>query len=226
MFWAFWIMLTCFILNCNSLQKQDKWKKVWNLTCNNGAELITFQETYLTSKLEKSFGLFAQAFDIFYSHGMSQSAGILVAVKRNLGFTVLKTQNIQGYALCLDFNSQSEGFRVIAIYAPPDRHQCQSFFDTIATWILPGQTYILGDFNSVTDPVDRVSGKLDVTSSLLYDLLTSNELLEPPSRRTFTYQHPSAANRKSRINRIYIPLGTSDHILPIHSGANVLITCQ
>ncbi len=81
MFWVLWIMLTCFTLNCNGLQKQEKWKQVWNLAYNNSAELISFQETHLTTKLEKSFGLCAQAFDIHYSHGTSQSIGIFVAVK-------------------------------------------------------------------------------------------------------------------------------------------------
>ncbi len=125
--------------------------------------------------------------------------------------TVLRMQDIQGHALCLDISSKLDEFHVIAVYAPPDGNQCESFFDTIATWILPGQTYVLGDFNSVTDPTDRVSGKLDVTSSLLYDLLSSNELLEPPGGHTFTYQHPSVANRKSRIDRIYVPCSALDH---------------
>ncbi len=79
MFW--WIMLVSLTLNCNGLQKQEKWTQVWSLAKHAGAKMITFQETHLTKQLEKKFGLCAQAFDIFYLHGTSQSTGILVAIK-------------------------------------------------------------------------------------------------------------------------------------------------
>ena len=81
-----WMVLTCFSLNCNGLHDLGKWPQVWCLALTSGADVITFQETHLTKDQERSFGLFAQGFDKFYSHGSTQSGGILVAVCRTSDF--------------------------------------------------------------------------------------------------------------------------------------------
>ncbi len=68
------------------------------------------------------------------------------------------------------------------------------------------QTVLLGDFNSVIDRMDRVSGNLDQTSALLHDLLMANSFVEPNGTHhfSFTYHHPSLAMHKSRLDCIYI----------------------
>ncbi len=115
---VWWMMLVSLTLNCNGLQKQEKWHQVWSLAKCTGAELITFQETHLTQQLENKFGLCAQAFGVFDSHGTSQSAAVLVAIKQNLGLHVKYSDKIEGHAICLDVQGESEEFWVISIYAP------------------------------------------------------------------------------------------------------------
>ena len=54
------------------------------------------------------------------------------------------------------------------IYAPPDPHLRGDFFREAFTYV-SDQTVFLGDFNSVIDQTDRVSGNLDLT--LVYTAL-------------------------------------------------------
>ena len=90
--------------------------------------MITFQETYLTQQLENKFSLCAQTFEVFYSHSTSQSAGVLVAIKWNLGLHVKYSDKIEGHAICLDIQGESEEFQVISVYAPNDSRQRKQFF--------------------------------------------------------------------------------------------------
>ncbi len=88
---------------------------------------------------------------------------------------------IDGHTIYLDIQGENEDFQVISVYAPNDIKQRKSFFQQIQDWILPGQTYVLGDFNSVTDTVDRKSGILDVTSRQLdlAQMCELHDLVEP-----------------------------------------------
>ena len=52
--------------------------------------------------MEKRFGLCEQAFEIFYSHSTSQSAGVLVAIKCNIDVHVKYMDRIDGHMICLD----------------------------------------------------------------------------------------------------------------------------
>ncbi len=119
---------------------------------------------------------------------------------------------IDGHAICLDIQGETKDFRVISVYAPNDIKQRKSFFQQIQDWILPGQTYILGDFNSVTDIVDRKSGVLDATSGQLAQMCKLHDLVEPLGAQVFTYQHPTINARKSCIDRIYIPRAFREHL--------------
>ena len=68
------------------------------------------------------------------------------------------------------------------------------------------KTLLLGDFNSVTDSCDRLSGQLDGTSTILHDFLSENGLHEPLGlyKNSFSYFHPSLSNRKSHLDCIYV----------------------
>lgn len=65
---------------------------------------------------------------------------------------------------------------------------------------------VLGDFNSVMDQKDHKSFKLDPTSVQLSSILRTYQLVEPEGvhYQSYTYHHPSLADRKSRLDRIYV----------------------
>ena len=45
-------------------------------------------QTHLTQEQEYSFSLHAQGYEMFFLHGTSQSAGVLLVVRRNTGIIV------------------------------------------------------------------------------------------------------------------------------------------
>ncbi len=65
---------------------------------------------------------------------------------------------------------------------------------------------LLGDFNSVTNSSDRLSGRLDSTSNQLDQLLWEWQVHEPGGTHLscHTYHHPSLGSHKSHLDRIYM----------------------
>ncbi len=94
---------------------------------------------------------------------------------------------------------------LICIYAPADAKNRHIFFEVMSTFLISGKI-LLRDFNSMTDPSDRLSGNLDGTSHMLDVILLNHNFVEIDGshRGTFSYFHPSISSRKSQIDRIYI----------------------
>ena len=87
-------MLTLLMINANSLHDDHKWQDFWFEIPR--LDIICIQQTHLDCTQELSFGLHAQAYDLFYSHGTTNSAGVLIAVKWSVGVIVAKVMEIPG----------------------------------------------------------------------------------------------------------------------------------
>ena len=129
--------------------------------------MVALQETHLTNTLIIKFSLHVQDFAIETSHGTSNSAGVLMAIKWNVGITYQQIGEIAGHALVLDITFQNAQWHCVNVYAPSGVAQHQSFWSEVTKWIIPGEKVILGDFNSVTSANDQASGNLDATSAQL-----------------------------------------------------------
>ena len=66
------------------------------------ADVICLQEMHLTSQQEHAFCLHAPAYDFFFEHGTSNSAGVLTAVKHNKGVIPTKSTSCDGQLLVVD----------------------------------------------------------------------------------------------------------------------------
>ncbi len=124
----FWYMaLTFMMLNINGLHDPKKWMTVWKDIVKK--DIICLQETHLMPDQEFSFQLCAQSYDFFYSHGTSNSCGVLTAVKQSLGIMAIKTVGISGRLLVLDLTLiDSTMIRVINVYASTNSHERLLFF--------------------------------------------------------------------------------------------------
>ena len=184
-----------------------------------------FQETHLTVAQEYAFKLFAPTYDWFFSHGTSNSAGICIGIKQKLRVISNKVGKINRRLLAVDLKGHSN-YRLVTVYAPTDPKERKLFFQEMVSF-LDENTVLAGDFNSVVNDQDRLSGNLDATSGLLEDIIQTHHLSEPsgPHLKTFSYHHPSNHTRKSRIDQIYmnlphdlvrrytLPSGISDHYM-------------
>ncbi len=113
---------------------------------------------------------------------------------------------ITGHALILDLKGD-DSLRLINIYAPPFSKARKQFFEQIEGYC-DVQRFLVGDFNSVVDPVDWLSGNLDNTSAQLYTFLDAKHLVEMQGSHlsVFSYHHPSISSWKSRLDCIYLSM--------------------
>ncbi len=109
-------MLTVITLNINGLHDYKKWSELWKHLLRS--DVICLQEIHLVPKQLFAFKLHAQAYDWFFSLGMSNSAGVVVGVKHSVGVIVNKAGEILGHLLDLDFVNLKQ--HLICIYAPTD----------------------------------------------------------------------------------------------------------
>ena len=80
-------MITAVTLNVNGLRDAGKWSSLWSEIPR--VDVICLQETYLSPDQEFSFQLHAQSYNFYYSHGTTNSAGVII-VKRNCCINVSK----------------------------------------------------------------------------------------------------------------------------------------
>ncbi len=112
-----------------------------------------------------------QSYFFFFSHGTSASAGVCTLVRRLSCVNAVKSGEIPGRLVVVEV-TQHDGrsFHVLNVYAPVESALQQTFFlDLLSHY--SSDMILLGDFNSVTMSCDRLSGRLDVTSLQLDNLL-------------------------------------------------------
>ncbi len=191
--------------NVNGAHDSVKWKDIWSFTPHT--DIICFQETHLCSEQEYSFKLYAQSYDYWFSHGKTNSVGVCVCIHRGLGVNTVKVGEVPGHLLALQLQRDGDGLdlMVTCIYAHSDPVLRSGLFNSLHTHF-QNKIILLGDFNSVTNQYDRLSGSLDTTSACLDQLLWDHHFHEPAGSHlnTFTYHHPSISSRKSCIDRCYI----------------------
>ncbi len=214
------MLFSTITLNVNGIHDPKKWSAVWNSVLSTNLKVIFLQETHLTPDQEYIFARTAPGFNIYHSFGSSNSTGILTAIKRNCGLQVNYVEAKDGCFLHCLVVWEEEIYNLINIYAPNDLSERSVFFSFVDTKLWAQNILLAHDFNSVIDPLDRITKKLDNMSLLLKDILERKSLDEPKGKRQFMYQHPSMSNRKSRIDHWYLSM----HLL--HSCFLSMKFCQ
>ena len=212
------MVLTALTLNANSLGSPEKWSKLWSeIPCT---DIICLQEIHLLQGNEFAFPLGAQNYDFFYSHSTSSSAGVCTVIKHSLTINLVKSVEVLGRLLGIDFVLNNETYHVINIYAPNVSAERKIFFTSLPQYFTQ-RLYLLGDFNSVTSHQDCLSGRLDSTSMLFNFLLANHNLSEPDGSNTtcFTFHNPGDSLCQSRIDHIF----SNFPLTPLH-GYNFYVS--
>ncbi len=144
-------------------------------------------------------------------------------MKWNSVIKVTRCGEIKGHLLALDVELSVGSIQIVGIYAPLLANLRFSFFQKIED-LFTDKMILIGDFNSITSSIVRLSGNLDHTSLMLSNILEKWMLKEPMGSQlqTFSYHHPSLTTRKSCIDHIYLnfisnvkaystPVSFSDH---------------
>ncbi len=108
-------MLSCVTLNCNG---KWKWKPLWHFLNSHGADVIALQETHLTMELEFAFKTYAPSMDTFFSHGTSQSRGVLIALRCSINASGSVVTWLGKHGIVLDVQQDYDHYRIINVCVP------------------------------------------------------------------------------------------------------------
>ena len=113
------IIFTLLSLNVNGMH-DCKWRNILNTVLAVALQIIALQETHLTVAQEYAFDAGLPGYTVFYQHGSSNSAGVLIAIKRNCRIVVGKVQGHKGRCLKISFIYDGIRYNHVNIYAPND----------------------------------------------------------------------------------------------------------
>ena len=93
-------------MNCNGLGR-NKRNKVLTWLKNKPENIILLQETHSTLELENEWKKMWDG-EFYFSHGASNSTGVVILIKNNEDITVNKVQNIfQGRVLLVELTIEA-----------------------------------------------------------------------------------------------------------------------
>ncbi|KIJ43385.1 hypothetical protein M422DRAFT_253260 [Sphaerobolus stellatus SS14] len=211
-----------------SIATAQKWQDINGLMRENNIAILAVQETHIDAhRLCRLESLFERQLLIKNSADSLTLNGRAVSIILNKRFTLWKDATfnniVLGRALLLHLPWGERGtLNILAIYAPNDQHQNMSFWkDLTKIWkdrALPRLDILLGDFNSVEDPLDRQPPRKDPTATVealqefkAISLLQDGWRQTYPDKTFFTWTHGPTESRLDRKGRWAIPLMVTEN---------------
>ncbi|KAG2745066.1 DNase I-like protein [Suillus brevipes Sb2] len=217
----------------------DKWPHINQIIKDKKIDILTLQETHLTKEdadtLNTTPGLRIHVIPSIDPARTNAKGVALVVNKRLLGIADIKNHElIPGRAILTIIPwHKDKALKVLTVYAPNDGQANHHFWELIRTKIrnLPKPDVMLGDFNVVEDPLDRLPPKSDHinASNSLHQLRSHLQLQDGwrhENQDTLSYTFSQSAfqgGSQSRIDRIYI----KPEYAPFnHQMVSVRISCK
>ena len=150
-------LLTFLSLNVNGLHNHNKWSKLWQHISHFYADVLALQELHITQNQEYGFHQSNASFDFYFSSGTSRSGGVILGIRQNGSIKVLSFKSLRPHGAFIDVQIGSIPLRIFSIYAPVHVTERKTFLVDLEGWIVPGESLVMGDFNTVCLPDDRLS---------------------------------------------------------------------
>ncbi|KAH9903283.1 Endonuclease/exonuclease/phosphatase, partial [Cubamyces lactineus] len=198
----------------------EKWMRVNQILRENRIAVLAVQETHLSddrvAALNALFGEYMSVFPSAYPGNETGACGVAFVINRRIlkSANCLTTEIIPGRVLMLDLNWPEERpLRIVNVYGPNIARENAAMWETLrGTRLREGNRQVdvlLGDFNVVDDPIDRLPARLDSACAvealrgLVEELRVRDGWREQnPNAKSFTYLH-AANGSQSRLDRIY-----------------------
>ena len=120
--------------NANGMGCEIKRQSIFDKVKRKGEGIFLFQETHSTIETEDKFKTQFDSKNLFFSHGTSNSRGVLTAITKNYDVEILKVDiDDEGRYLVIDIKRNGFIYRIGNIYAP-----CRNFENA--------QIRVLGNF--------------------------------------------------------------------------------
>lgn len=186
----------------------------WLQTHNPSNTVFFLQETHSSVDHEQTWRS-EWGSDMFYSHGTTESKGVVIMFPKQLDVTVSQQINDDhGRYILLDCLIDSSRFILVNVYAPTKNHvteQCH-FLTSLQEALEPfsGENLIVGgDFNTILNPVlDKQGGRQEPVSRYITNMIEFQEDFQlvdiwrerNPTCKLFTFHTRGGEFIQSRID--------------------------
>ena len=203
-------------LNVRGIRNNNKRFNVFNWLSSNNYDISFLQETYCTKDFENKFHKGWKG-DIVHSISKSpHCAGVCIMLNHGLDYKILSTfKDNDGRIVLLNIMIQDTEYTICNVYCPTDVRRRIVFLKDAYLFILKHalskkNLIIGGDFNCITNEIDRYSKVLDKTSESLKEFKEKLSLVDVwrhmhVDEVAFTFIDPSGDNRNSRIDLLLLP---------------------
>lgn len=200
----------------------EKWSEINATMRNEKIAILAIQETHLddqtTTAIQQALGKRLEKVNSQPENNPRASAGVAFILNKDLIDTgkVEKHELIKGRAMAIKLTwKNGEDTTLINIYAPNKRSDHKDFWEKIENMRvskhLRKPDFILGDFNVMEEPIDRIPAKHDAKGAVtaLREFSLNMGVQDQwrhtfPKAREYTYRATiNSQQRKSRLDRIY-----------------------
>ena len=209
-------VITVLTLNVRGLRTALKRKKVLLWILHKKVDILFFQETHLTDELEYITNSQFKSFDLFYSHGSSNSRGVLIGISKRLSINNVRVnQGEKGRFLWMSVDIQGEALELVNIYAPNDLGDQKTFYKKLGTTLLQitdHENMVIwgGDFNvtlSTADRKQKIVGRVKIADTI-YDIAKKLNMVDiwrylHPKDRQYTWSRKNETIA-SRLDYIFV----------------------
>ena len=189
----------------------DKRHTICRWLLDNKYDIALLQETYCTESFVDKCNKGWNGEILHSVSDSSHSRGVYIMFNKNLKYKIIDYYHDNlGRFIIVNIEIDGIGFTIVNVYAPNNPQERSKFFAELKSHIdshalFPTRLLFGGDCNSVISTVDRVSHKLDGSSTQLNKLVQSLEMYDVwrcthQTDIEFTYIDPSDKMRNSRID--------------------------
>lgn len=198
-------------LNVNGLRDKKKRRTLFRNLKEKKYDIICLQETHSVKTQEKLWINEWGGGDLYFSHGQSNSKGVLIIVHKTFkGNTVLKHCDNEGRLVIIQASNDLDEFIIASVYAPTQDKPTEqmTFITKVETELAKcDNEYVLlgGDFNAWLDPVlDCSNNNIDRVETeyiaALDNILLEHELcdiwrIRHPNKKMYTFRRAQYASR-------------------------------
>ena len=189
----------------------------------NKFSICLLQETYCTKGFDVVLNKGWNG-EIIHSYSLSaHSKGVSILFSKSLEYDIISTHSDDvGRTLLVNVEINGIYYSICNVYCPNDVSERVNFLKQTAIFVQQHavskqNVYLGGDFNCVDSALDKVSQKLDKSSSMLAQIKTDLKLLDiwrvvNPGKKEYSFIDPTGQGRDSRIDLWLISKSNSKYV--------------
>lgn len=203
-------------LNVRGLNEKKKRISVIEWFKNERIDILCLQETFCTDKSKALFDNDWKDVSEHIYHSLSDSAhsrGVCIIFDKKLTLDDVKIkQSEDGRRILINAKVNRNYLSIVNVYAPNNVMERIAFFKRTNTWVKqniqnPNNLILCGDLNSVLEPKDRTTGKVENCAVHFRNMIKSHKLEDTyrklnPNKDGFTWINPANPSQKSRLDYV------------------------